>query len=1428
MQLNQAARELIFKVVYYGPGMAGKTSNLTWLKRQAPAGTASELVTVDTHSERTLHFDLLALELGQVQGHHIRAEFHTVPGQSYYAATRKLVLTGADAVVFVADSRREALDENIASMNEMLDNLRQLGMPSQIPVVLQYNKQDLATAVRPEQLDPLMNVRSWPSRGTCAITGQGISECAKDILAMLADAAAEASLPEVPSEISPRTWLISCHRCQAMLEVPDAAIGAIYTCGVCAAPLEVIDPDRGLTRVPQPGATPAPRPQQPQRLGDPSDYAMKTLPTQPQYGSSESALTRAPQGTPRPGPAGNGDFPLAGWEVVAFLDESAQGRRLRVRDTASGRTCRALVMSPSIMSQPGYADAFEAHVRMAGPLKHPHVLPLLEMRPAEGTFVLLSADMPEHEPLNVVLGRRRALAPPHAMGILRQVVLALEDAARAGVVHGWLRPECILVSPDGTVLVDEFAVPKNHRFLVRELAGASAATEYYLAPEHLGDDARSDLRSDMFLCGALLYRMVTGEGLVTGYNAHEALHKLMAGGGKPLRSVGNTVSRDLELFYRQLTALNRGERFDTYRKLVEILDRFGGGAKRQTLRLTQPVGAPPGRGLATPGGGSHRPTTGIHARPPSGTHRQGTASWRAPTGPLPHQQQRRTGTGEFVRPQRRSGGGGMAVIAVVVAVLTMVGAVAYVMLQRQPAVVQTPVPINNPRPISQPEAVRPVAPVTPVTPKAPVKPATAGTIGSVPPDQQPVLPTASPAQAPAKPVAPTVAAPANQAVPPAPPAELTPGERRDLLNRIADLILEERFQQALVESEGLPAAEDRQQQYQQVISRRETRRTDLEARSRVVNDLATIQALLRPALDGTWGIPGDREWARGLLDQAEARLAGAGTPAAGIQGDPAAPAPTPTPDGAHTVPAPTPDAAFAVLSALAKGETGAAKASAENVQADSADGRALRLAVASYGQRPVLLERVAKARSAKLRLTHPTTRESVDVVGAAPSGLDVTAPGGATSALTWSQLGSRDLGRLLGEAAAAPGATPEDNACAVTGLVIGGDAVLATVHLRKVRSTLTPELAGELDTLIAIGRRAESLVLLERANEAQKTGSAKVLADCLAELHKPERAAVAAVAAALPRLDAALKNLQEAKAAGPAKPSDRVTFDALADLNQFETTGTWQVNAGVASNNDPAKLTRKDAGNAKSVQIILTPAAKRGSVTLDFRGLRVVFDLAAGQFATQVADKVAQPKTCNVVERVPNTLYLAYVEDGNRITVELNGQVISESAMGDLGETCVLAVANGAQIQLDEVSFTRLEAASPARAAIRRLGWEPVGSAALDEKAQAITLAGSPNTPAAITSQVPGTTIGYTLEVKGDGPFRIQLDGQGGDQQADLTLVPGESQRLTVRWAAGTFAVLDSNGVPLQSVKLDRAVTGIRFIAYGQATIVLPIRPNRM
>jgi hypothetical protein len=721
----------------------------------------------------------------------------------------------------------------------------------------------------------------------------------------------------------------------------------------------------------------------------------------------------------------------------------------------------------------------------------------------------------------------------------------------------------------------------------------------------------------------------------------------------------------------------------------------------------------------------------------------------------------------------------------------------------------------------------------PATPVAPPRPTTASTIGSLPPEQQP--PEAKPAQ-PAIPA--VVAKPAE----PAAPAELTPAQRRDLLNHIADLVLEERFQQALASAEQLPTAEERQAQYQQILGKRDSRRQDIEARSRTAPDLSTIQAAVRPALEGVWGMPGDREWARSLLDQAEARLAGAvqpalpPEPAAPVADAPAAPPAVPvepTPTAPVAGPAATAtetaaDPAFAVLSALAKGDAQAALAAAATVPDSQADGRALRLAVASAAQRTVLLDRVAKAHSVKLRITHPTTRESVDLVAASADGAEVSAPGGAISSLTWSQIGARDLGRLLADAAGAPGAKVEDHACALTNLIIGGDTVLATVHLRKIRPQLTPEQAIDLDALVGIGRRADAQMLLARATDAQKAGSAKALAECMVELRKPERSALANVAAALPRLEASLKELQEGKSAGPARLSDRVTFDTNAELAQFpDSNGTWQVAAGTATNVDAARLMRRDMASAKSVQLILTPSSRRGSTTIEFKGLKLVFDLLGGQFTTQVADKISATKPCTVVERVPNTVYLAYNEDGNHTTIELNGQVIADLVMGDLADVFSLSIAGGAVVQVDEIGFTRAESQNPARLALRRLGWEPLGNAVLDEKSGGILLAGLPNTPAGIGCQVPANTVGYTLDVKGQGQLRIQISGQGGNQHVDVPLTATEAIRLTVRWAAGTFVVLDGNGVPLNSVPLARPVTSVSFTANGAASIALPIRPNR-
>ena len=120
MRLDHANRELVCKVVYCGPGMSGKTTNLQFIHSKAPPKAVGNMVSIDTESERTLHFDLLPLDLGEIKGYRCRFEFFTVPGQNYYEATRRQVLAETDGVVFVVDSRRSSIDENIESMNDCI------------------------------------------------------------------------------------------------------------------------------------------------------------------------------------------------------------------------------------------------------------------------------------------------------------------------------------------------------------------------------------------------------------------------------------------------------------------------------------------------------------------------------------------------------------------------------------------------------------------------------------------------------------------------------------------------------------------------------------------------------------------------------------------------------------------------------------------------------------------------------------------------------------------------------------------------------------------------------------------------------------------------------------------------------------------------------------------------------------------------------------------------------------------------------------------------------------------------------------------------------------------------------------------------------------------------------------------------------------
>jgi signal recognition particle receptor subunit beta len=173
--VQYAAREILCKIVYYGPSRSGKTTNLQWVHRSLPERRRSDLVSLATEKDRTLFFDFLPLDLGDISGFRTRLQLYTVPGQVYYNATRKLVLRGADGVVFVADSSPERVRDNLKSLRNLHENLVENDSDIRdIPLVFQYNKQDVEHARAVEELNAELNFRNVSAHGASAIRGDGV------------------------------------------------------------------------------------------------------------------------------------------------------------------------------------------------------------------------------------------------------------------------------------------------------------------------------------------------------------------------------------------------------------------------------------------------------------------------------------------------------------------------------------------------------------------------------------------------------------------------------------------------------------------------------------------------------------------------------------------------------------------------------------------------------------------------------------------------------------------------------------------------------------------------------------------------------------------------------------------------------------------------------------------------------------------------------------------------------------------------------------------------------------------------------------------------------------------------------------------------------------------------------------------------------
>lgn len=194
VSINYSSREVCCKIVYYGPGLSGKTTNLQYVHAKVPTGTRGKLISLATEADRTLYFDFLPINIGSINGFSAKFQLYTVPGQVYYNATRKLVLRGVDGIVFVADSQPDKMDENIESLMNLEDNLAEYGYAvTDVPIVIQYNKRDLPNVLTVEQLQEQLNKRGWPHFEASATIGNGVFDTLKLIIKLVLDKAKNTS-----------------------------------------------------------------------------------------------------------------------------------------------------------------------------------------------------------------------------------------------------------------------------------------------------------------------------------------------------------------------------------------------------------------------------------------------------------------------------------------------------------------------------------------------------------------------------------------------------------------------------------------------------------------------------------------------------------------------------------------------------------------------------------------------------------------------------------------------------------------------------------------------------------------------------------------------------------------------------------------------------------------------------------------------------------------------------------------------------------------------------------------------------------------------------------------------------------------------------------------------------------------------------------
>jgi len=314
--INYANREVSCKIVYYGPGLSGKTTNLQYIHGKVPNTTRGDLISLATDADRTLYFDFLPINIGSINGFTTRFQLYTVPGQVFYNATRKLVLRGVDGLIFVADSQRDKSDENVESFNNLKENLAEYGYDlNSIPIILQYNKRDLPDVMSIDELNNLLNEKNWPVFESVAHKGTGVFDTLKLIIKMILEKARKSgtakkieegstaqktpvstAAPDAPAAIPPVKPVQTSEPQTDKIPIPSAAPAQTPE----SAPATEMSPAAQATEDPQSGTAQSPHtePEMPpertsENASEASEAAQK--PATMEQGHSSAAAVAEPE-----------------------------------------------------------------------------------------------------------------------------------------------------------------------------------------------------------------------------------------------------------------------------------------------------------------------------------------------------------------------------------------------------------------------------------------------------------------------------------------------------------------------------------------------------------------------------------------------------------------------------------------------------------------------------------------------------------------------------------------------------------------------------------------------------------------------------------------------------------------------------------------------------------------------------------------------------------------------------------------------------------------------------------------------------------------------------------------------------------------------------------------------------------------------------